>query len=297
MEENKENQIPTPPKPPIQAPKNIGMVKTYAEDMAHALDNAQGGVIKNIIKEQDQISQEEENLSPDSKKNRLLMVFSGFSIVTALVLIFVMVTYKQRVATVEVQKQYTPIIYTDKTQFIKIDNMNREQIIDSVVSEANALDIKKTGIESIYLTENDQIVTFKRFNELLKTNIPPEVLGYTNDNFMIGAYNGDKKTIFILLQVKSFTDIFPGFKVWEGTMFGDLHSLFGTDINTETKDLLIKDFTDSVVGNKNARVLYDKDNKAVLGYVFANDSSVVVIGDEGAANEVMLRLSTGVVKK
>ena len=128
-------------------------------------------------------------------------------------------------------------------------------------------------------------------------NVPSEISSYTDDNFLIGAYSGTTKSFFILLKVNSFTDIFPGFKIWENQIFNDLHSLFGIEINPDTKDLLTTSFTDNIVNNKNARTLTDKNGKTILEYVYVTETSVVIIGNDETAIEIMLRLSTGQVGK
>ena len=294
-----ENQIP---KPPIQKtehviPKKIGVVKTYAEDMANAMEHVQGSVIKEIIREQEHLGKEEENLSPESKKNKLLMIMSGILILATIIIIYLIVELGNKTNNVVPVQQSTSMIFTDTAQFLPIDNMTKDQIVQTIETEVSGTTVKSGGIEAIYLTENNKVIGFNRFATLLQINVPPEVLNYTNDNFLIGVYNGTSKTFFMLLKVNSFTDIFPGFKIWENKMFIDLHSLFGTAITVDTKDLLTKDFTDTIVGNKNARTLTDKNGNVILEYVYANDSSVVIIANDETANEIMLRLSTGNIAK
>ncbi len=266
-------------------------IKTYAEDLAGAVENAKGGAIKKMIEEQEGIEKQEENLSPESNKNKMLMLLSALFVILAFGVIFFLIKSKGQIPSPVQSDQSAQIIYTDKNQFLKIDDLSKDEIIQSIKNEVSAADVKQGGIEAIYLTENNQVVGFKRFMELIRSNVPPEVLAYTNDNFMIGVWNGETQALFILLQVDSFTDIFPGMKIWENKMFFDLHGLFGTEISTETNYLLSKDFENSVAGNKNARALYDKDGKMILEYVFANETSVIIIAQNEAVKEVMLRLS------
>ena len=80
-------------------------------------------------------------------------------------------------------------------------------------------------------------------------------------------------------------------------MFSDLHGLFGVDINADTNYLLTKDFEDGIVGNKNAHILRNKDGNMVFEYVFADDTSVVITNKDEVAQEVMLRLASGQIKK
>ena len=54
---------------------------------------------------------------------------------------------------------------------------------------------------------------------------------------------------------------------------------------------------DGIVNNKNARILRDKDGKAVLEYVFADETSVIITDKDKTAEEIMLRLASGQIKK
>ena len=224
------------------------------------------------------------------------MVGGALLLIIATVILFSLTNFKKKISTVEPTAQFTPIIFTDKSQFIDISGLSKEQIIQTIKNEVANTNIKPGGIEGIYLTLDNQVVGFKQFMELINSSIPPEVLTYTNDNFMLGAWNGETKSLFILMQVNSFTDVFPGMKNWENKMWSDLHNLFGMEVNADTGYLLTKDFEDTVVYNKNARALYDNLGKTVLEYVFADETSIVVIANDSAVNEIMLRLSASKVK-
>ncbi|MDO8659322.1 MAG: hypothetical protein Q7K54_01850, partial [Candidatus Parcubacteria bacterium] len=117
------------------------------------------------------------------------------------------------------------------------------------------------------------------------------------DNFLTGVVNGATKTFFILMKVNSMSDVFNPLRIWENKMFTDLHGFFSVDISPETKYLLTKEFTDGIVQNKNARILYDTNNNIVMMYIMADDNSVIITNNENTAREVMLRLASAQIKK
>ena len=80
-------------------------------------------------------------------------------------------------------------------------------------------------------------------------------------------------------------------------MFSDLHGFFGVALSPETKYLLIKEFQNGVVENKNARILYDNNKKIVMMYVLAGETSVIITNSENATHELMLRLASSQVEK
>ncbi|KKP86302.1 MAG: hypothetical protein UR90_C0033G0009, partial [Parcubacteria group bacterium GW2011_GWC1_35_8] len=127
--------------------------------------------------------------------------------------------------------------------------------------------------------------------------IPDENKILVSDNFLLGAVNGETKDFFILLQVRSITDIFDSLRAWENKMFFDLQGFFGVALSPETKYLLTKNLDDGVVENKNARILYDKDGKIVMMYVLANENSVIITNTIKSAQELMRRLASSQIKK
>ncbi len=279
------------------------IVQTYAEDMAKVIENDTGGLIKKIIHGEEEHEKEKENLSPESKKNKFFMFISLVFILLALIALFFF--FKRDIATVEIEKQFTPIIFNDKNTFFEIMGFKKDEINQTILNEINATEVKNGGVEGIYLMENKQIIGLRRFLTLIKSNfIPGDNTLFVDDNFLIGVVNNETESarsvggdFFILIKARSTADIFDNLRAWENKMFSDLHGFFGIDISSETKYLLIKNFENSIVENKNARILYDKDGKIVIMYIFANDTSIIITNTQSAAREIMLRLASSQIKK
>ena len=200
---------------PQPTPANIsqkGIIETYAEDMAKAAESLQGMEIKKMIEKDEQYGMQEENLSPVSKKNKTLMILSAVLIIATIIIIFLIFKLNNKVATVTVTQQNNTIIFTEKTQFLPIDTLTKDQIIQTIKNEISASDVKNNGIEAIYLTENSNVIGWSRFASLLQMNVPAEITNYADDAFLIGVYRSTAKNFFILLKVRSFTDIFQGYQ-------------------------------------------------------------------------------------
>ena len=132
--------------------------------------------------------------------------------------------------------------------------------------------------------------------------IPTRNVQFVSDNFMLGVVNGETKDFFVLLKMRSITDIFNSMREWEKKIFANLHGFFGIELSPETNYLLTADFEDGIVDNKNARFLYFKENddgerRVAMMYVFAGDSSVIITGTIESAHEIMLRLAASQIKK
>ena len=282
------------PGAPAGIPKKIGMVKTYAEDMTKVIEQNESGMIRKIIAEEEENEAVNKNLSPESERNKRFMLTSIVLVFLACIVLIGLVIFRNRISTVGVTSQTTPIIFTDQTQYKEIGGLNKDQLARTVLNEIATSKVKDGDVERLYLTENKRIVGLRRFLFLLKTNLDVNQINFVDDNFLLGATN---KNLFVLLKTRSFIDIFPAMKAWESKMFYDLHSLFGTEINAENSYLLTKDFEDGFVNNKNARILKDTNGKLVLEYVFASDTSLIIANNDQAVKEAMSRLISGQIKK
>ncbi len=300
MEENKQGAVKVVPS---QTPKVAA--ETYAEDMAKVIENDKEGLVKKIIHGEERHEEEKKNLSPESKKNKLLMFSSVLLIVLSLIILFFFLFLKTEIETVPVEKQFTPIIFNDRSAFLEVSGLKKEEIEQTILNEVNNTKAKVGGIEGIYLTENKQIIGLRRFISLIKNNfVPGDNTLFVQDNFLLGAMlTGLKSTspqdgdFFILLKVRSTTDIFDALRAWEEKIFSDLYKFFEINLSKETNYLLTKEFQDGIVENKNARILYGQDENIVMMYVFADDNSVIITNSQPAVHEIILRLASSQKKQ
>ena len=272
------------------------IIETYAEDMAKVLESDKGGMIKKIIHEEEEHEMVKKNFSPESKKNKIFMLIGLVFIVLGAVILSAFV-FNREVPTVSVEKQFTPIIFTDKSVFLEVKDLKPEEISQTIANEVAGTQVKNGGVEGIYLTLDKKIVGLRQLISLIKGNfVPPENV-FLSDNFLMGVVNDETKDPFILIKVRSLADVFDSFRAWENKMFTDLRGLFDVAISPETKYLLTANFDDGIVENKNARILHDKNGGIVMMYIMADDNSVVITNTVNAAREIMLRLASSQVKK
>lgn len=287
------------------------IVQTYAEDMAKAIEgDKEVGLIKKIIHGEEEHEIEKRNLSPESKKNKFFMIVSALLILLALAILSFFI-FSKDVATVPVEKQFVPIIFVDRTDFLEVKGLSKEEVVQAVQNKVSGTTVKPGGVEGIYLRDGKKVIGLREFMTLVKSNFVLDNNDFVNDNFLLGVVNNTDRPasaeapagrdFFMLLKVRTLPDIFDSLRVWENKMFFDLHGFFGIDISSETSDLLTKGFQDSIVENKNARILYEKgeqeDKKIAMMYIFADDTSVIITNTPNAAHEIMLRLASSQVKK
>ncbi len=301
--QNEIKPVVNPAPAPIPAPARSPVVETLTGDMAGAIGGDAGGSVKDIIHGEEAREEMKKSLSPGSRKNKTFLLVGFLLLALALSLVVFLLSEKNTVTT-SIEQQSAPLVFSDQSVPLEISGLKKDDIAQKVLSEVENTNVAVGGIEGIYLTENTQAIGLRRFLALTESHfIPGNDALIVSDNFMTGVVKNqatipfDSGTgFFILMKVRSETDVFNSLRAWEPNLFTDLRGFFGINIGSGTSYLLTKDFTDGIVDNKNARILYDKDGNIVLMYIFANDNSVLVTDSQSAAQEIILRMASAQVE-
>ncbi|MDP9249529.1 MAG: hypothetical protein M3M85_03425 [bacterium] len=279
-------------------------VETFASDMAKILENDQGGLIKKIIDDEEAREKEKKNLSPESRRNKMFLILSICMLLSgASLLIYFWVGHSPGAR--EIAPEFTPLIFTDKSNSVETSGLKPAEIIQSVLNQTDTSGLKPNAVVATYLTGGGQQLGLRQFLALFKMSfVPDESLELVSDSFLMGRVNvkadavgKEGEEFFILLKVRSAVDIFDSLRAWEEKMFYDLHDFFGVGIASGNNYLLTKDFEDSIVENKNTRVLTNKEGNMVFQYVFADNNSVVITDSTEAVREIILRLGAKQIKE
>jgi hypothetical protein len=278
--------------------KSVG-IETYIEDMNRIISDNKDGLLKKVLTEQEKFENRKYMGSPQVKKNKKLMFISLFLAVSAVIILILFLVFKKEVTSVDVNVVYEPFIFTDTTQFKEISGLKKDEISKIIREEAGGIKIKPGEIEGIYFTENKNVIGLRKFLQYIGGSLLPGDELFINDNFLLGLSNRGTNDFFMILKIRSssFLDVFKAMQAWEDKLFYDLHGFFGIDSNVGTDYLNDKEFEDSIVDNKNSRVLYDKDGNIVLMYVFVDTNYVVITNTVGSADEIIRRLTPGEIKK
>lgn len=282
---------------PDNKPKKV-VVETYANDMADVLQDNSEGLVRKIIDEEER--KQEEKRDPIARKNNLLAITSLALFAIGLAL-FAFIFQSRGPRTVEIGQEINPIIFTDRTSLIKIDGLKKSEIITSILNESQSGQVKLGGLAGVYLFEKERGIGLRRFLNILESSLAlPENPVLVSDSFMLGRVKIDPEVgsgMFLLMQSRAQVDIFESVRNWERKMLYDLAALFEIDIMGDNAKLLAKNFEDSIVENKNARILYDNDKNPILLYVFADNNNVIFAESREAAKEAMLRLQSKKTKE
>jgi hypothetical protein len=285
--------------------KNV-IVETFANDMAEVLKNDRAGLVKKIIHGAEEEEEAKKNFSPESRQNKRFMVISIILLVLGFGLLAFFLSQREA-KTVPVAEQFVPIVFNDKLSYLELAGFKKDEIEQSFLNTANKTAVKNRGVEGIYPLLNNQIVGMRQFFSMIKSSfLLPKEEELVSDRFLVGIVNvgsaaegeNSRPGFFILMKMRTTPDIFPAMRAWESKMFFDLHGFFGYELGSDTSYLLTKDFTDGLIENKNARILYEKETlpgqigKIALMYVFADDNSVIITNSTQAVSELVLRLAS-----
>ncbi len=274
------------------------VVHTYSDDMVGALGENQSGTVRNLIEAEEEREKLKESYSPQSKKNQIFLAVGALLVVCSLAGIVYTVLIRNE-GSVSGPETYKPLIFSDKTKEIPVAGMKKETLSSAVYTEVEESILLAGKLESVYLTENKKVITLSRFMELLNSNLPKEAYGILGSKFSLGVTSTPKngKQIFVLMSSNSFQSIFPLMQAWEGKIFYDLHGLFGINLDPSTSYLLTKDFQNGILQNKNARILYKKDNTIAIAYVYLDERNILITNGEDAVKEIVLRKSSTQIPK
>jgi len=309
------NETPQPSLVHSFKPKpHLAAVETYTEDMANVIGGDAGSLVKQIIHTEEEREAEKKNLSPQSKKNKIFIAVGALFLVLAFTTV-IFLFFKKDNNTVNVPPQFIPLVFNDQITPLDITGLKADDIAQAVFNEISNTRVAPGQLEGIYLSENKQTIGIRRFLTLINSHLTlSDNTTFVSDNFLLGVVKNQTDTsattdatvtantisgtgFFMLLKMRSPSDIFDSLHAWEPNILNDLHGFLGLNIDSTNNYLLTTNFTDGIVQNKNARILYDKNGNIVLMYVFADNNSVIVTDSQSAANEIILRLASNQVSQ
>lgn len=191
------------------------------------------------------------------------------------------------------------LITTTDTTEIYMGPLSRLELIDKVALASE--EVPNPGqILHIDLvtasTTGKLVVPAEKFLEKLETNAPGSLVRAFDPIFMLGAFGGETKSIFLIMPVNSFENAFPGMLTWESTLAQDLGPLFATrnllsNISSETK------FQDLTIRNKDTRVLKDDQGNIILIYSFFDTKTLIITDNEESLRTLISRLENELLSR
>lgn len=163
---------------------------------------------------------------------------------------------------------------------------NNEIVLANMSAESFTTEIKnltpQNGISTIKISDNqgNQINTSSSFFDFLNIRART-VTRYFDKNFFLGA-NGENG-LFLIFETSDFGATFSGMLDWEKTIEQDLSFMFENGAK-ETDSLFL--WKDTIIKNKDARVLSSDKGGSKIYYSFLDKNTLVITSNEKTLTDI-----------
>ena len=286
--------------PQINNRENLKTVRTYLSDMADTVRENEISVIKVALAEQNKHEREDlYRQAEGTPAKKIFWIIGGLFLVGVSIFGTYYIIQKKAKENIPaaIAKDETIISYD---QNFSIDLKDGEVLSDKIknqISENSKTD-SSDGIKYISVVQDLNTIKEKLLVKEIFTRMgfmaPSSLVRSLSDNYMIGTYTKNNinvaSNLFMIFQTKDYEYTYAGMLEWEGSLANDMFYLF----NLNTKDNKLKlgerKWKDIIINNRDARVLYNEDDKPILYYLFANKDSLVISSNENTIKEIMTRL-------
>ena len=283
--------------------KDIKVLRTYTSDMADAIRDNQTSVIKIALAEKEKKEREESfEKAEGTTWSKTFLVIGGIILIVAAGVGSYILIQKKKASEVVVPivKNIETLISYDSQ--VHIDVTNATNITDLSGLIKNNKNPNPGLINSLFLEKNitgkKEILTSKDFLTLIDATAPGALVRSLSDQYLLGEYYKSSKgspLTFLIFQTTSYNQAYASMLDWEKTMLKDLFVVFNISI-TEPENgastLFEKQWSDIIINNIDARVLYGNSGEGILYYAFINKNNLVITQNIESMKEIMARLIT-----
>ena len=220
----------------------------------------------------------------------ILLIIIGVSVPAGL--------YLLRKSTPQVSQIEVPttssIINTTTEKKVDIGNLHKKEITEKLLQERQKQDIAFDSTLGISFTQNANPVSTEMFFTLLDSLIPPSFVRSLNKDFAFGFYNTKGNQPYFIFKVADYSNAFEGILAWEKSMAKDIGGFFF--LNSDNPTVYDPDyqpqFEDSVIQNKDIRVLKTRSGDISVFYSFIDRSTIVITTNEEAFKALIAGIET-----
>lgn len=288
--------------PPAIAINNPGIkpLRTYKTDTEEAIQNQRMSVVTIAVAESKK-KEEQVMSTPEEEKVRIPYgaLITSFILVALGASAFYVVYLKQTdTQTKEPTKQTEKIIPIVKTKNIQeIDFLNSKNLIYDIALKGSNTEGTEVGdiitVQPISnMISGKTIPSAQSFFEKATPLMPGKLARSLSKEFFIGIHVFDGPTPFIILKTTFFQNAFAGMLEWESTITKDLAPL----ITLSHGDAKVGAFfIDTVIKNKDVRIVRGSEGKDVLFYTFVDKNTILITTKKLTLEELIVRLTSTTV--
>jgi hypothetical protein len=288
----------------IPAEQKTSGLQTFQHDVAEAMRQGQGNIIKIAVAEEARNQKESQaNLasSPENKKYLVMtIVLVGLGIL-ALAGYFVFRAENVPTVTTTQTQQVSSLVRTENHVPLMIGDLSSDSVTAKIAEVVSGSVGSRNTISDIYFVTTEKgpygSVTSSQFFDAVGSTIPSSLTRALGSKFMFGVYQGTTPVPFLLFKTDSYQSTFAGMLSWERSMFDDLYQILSISIAGDNQTLFAQKFIDGTIKNRDARILRNAQGQPVLEYLFLDDQTLLITASAEPVDELMSRLSASQLTK
>jgi len=217
---------------------------------------------------------------------------------------------KSNVDIITPDSKIASIIFADEDFEFNITDLSKRQILNELTSIKDRTRLSIGRIQNIFFTESfideegfekSSLVSTSNFLDAIKVNVPTSFSRSLRPEFMVGVHVFDGNQPFIILRTSFYENAFVGMLEWEVNIQDNLSPLFDsgkrvsalpTGNATSTSGFKSQVFSDSIIKNKDARVLKNEKGEVSIIYSFIDKQTIIITTNENTFSEVFTRLTS-----
>lgn len=291
--------------------KDIPNLKTYTSDMAEVIREKEMSVIKIAMAEKEKREREELIRSTEvSGWSKFFLAMGGIILVAGSIIGIYYLTLKKNEVPVPVNNttdRQTIIPYDEKIS-IDTTKINYTEVNDLIKLEKEKFGNPKS-VRAIFVVTNingtEEILPLDNIFSITNISIPAPIKRSLNGEYMLGVYTPkiialpenlseevvDYKitpNLFLIVKTTDYNISYAGMLAWEKTMIADLSNSFSTNQAVSLTEE--NSFEDTIINNKDVRVLKNSGGRGILYYFFTDKNTLVITSGGEAASEIINRL-------
>lgn len=269
--------------------------RSLASDLAHALGEKRGTVVRLAIAEEEKQKMLAEGEKVFSRQNLFFIIASALLVIVGIILI-VFLYIKKNTGDVIVQQSVVLPTYLLTDTNLTVDLFSNEG--SSFELFQNVFSATDTGlIVGVYPFRGDSrtgtLISFKEFLETTGLVVPENVLSVVSPYYMVGySDTGIQRSPFLVIKGGSYEAMNNALRGWEETLYSDMQKVFPRSSNvTEIS------FSNAIISNKDARVVRKDDGTIDFFYAFIDQTTVLFGFDTDLVSIAISRLNTEQLRK
>ncbi len=277
---------------------HVSPVRSFSSDLASAIREKGGSVVRIAIAEDEKHRREREENSVSSKKNIAFILGTMLIVVGALGFLVYAFVYKQKEnQPVVVQTEDTRsagIISTEDAELVNIKEMKAADVIFKINAIVTTPNLQPGTIKDIIIVSGEGTEAARlpgnQFLNIIGSHTPDTLLRSLNPQYQIGVYNYSGSHLFLILKGSAHDYLLAGMIDWEKKLFNDMVPLFAIDTTSLSEsELQSMPFRDFIIQNQDTRAVIGKDGTPLLFYSFIDPKTIVIATDSKTLGEVIRR--------